>query len=58
MREVSFNKPGEFKLVRSKNFKERENIDVFGIMTSKLLRNKKGILEFEKAKKNHPKLAA
>jgi tRNA G10 N-methylase Trm11 len=49
VREVSYNKAGEFKLVRSKNLKERENIDVFGIMISKLLRNKKGIIEFEKA---------
>ena len=49
VREVSYNKAGEFKLVRSKNFKDRENTDVFGIMTAKLLRNKKGIIEFEKA---------
>lgn len=52
VREVSFNKPGEFKLVRSKDFNERENIDVFGIMNTKLLRNKNGIIEFEKACQN------
>jgi site-specific DNA-methyltransferase (cytosine-N4-specific) len=49
VREVSYNKSGEFKLVRSKNFKDRENIDVFGIMIAKLLRNKKGLIDYKKA---------
>ncbi len=52
VRETSFVKNGEFKLVRNKNLKDKENLDVFGIMISKLLRNKKGLLEFEESCKN------
>jgi len=46
VRECSYVKKGEFKLVRSKNFHKKEEVDVFGMMISKLSRNKKGLLEF------------
>ncbi len=52
VRESSFVKQGEFKLVRTKNLKDKEDIDVFGIMTAKLSRNKQGLTEFEKSSKN------
>jgi tRNA G10 N-methylase Trm11 len=52
VRESSFVKQGEFKLVRTKNLKDKEDIDVFGIMIAKLSRNKKGLIEFEKSSKN------
>ncbi len=52
IRETSFIKKGEFKLVRKKNFREIENPDVFGIMIYKLSRNKKGLIEFENSCKN------
>ena len=52
VRESSFVKQGEFKLVRSKNLKDKENLDVFGIMISKLSRNKQGLIEFEKSSNN------
>jgi tRNA G10 N-methylase Trm11 len=55
VRETSFVKQGEFKLVRTKNFKEKENPDVFGVMISKLSRNKQGLIEFEKSCKNGSK---
>ena len=52
VRETSFVKQGEFKLVRSRNLKEKENIDVFGLMINKLSRNKQGLIEFEISAKN------
>lgn len=52
VRETSFVKQGEFKLVRSKTFKGKEEPDVFGIMIAKLSRNKQGLIEFEKSCKN------
>jgi hypothetical protein len=52
VRETSFVKPGEFKLVRRKNFNEVTEPDVFGIMIMKLSRNKQGLIEFEKTCKN------
>jgi tRNA G10 N-methylase Trm11 len=52
VRESSFVKQGEFKLVRGKNLKDKEDFDVFGIMISKLSRNKQGLIEFEKYSKN------
>lgn len=52
VRETSFVKPGEFKLVRRKNFSELLEPDVFGIMNIKLSRNRQGLIELEKAKVN------
>jgi len=52
VRESSFVKQGEFKLVRNKNYLEKEDPDVFGIMTAKLSRNKKGLIEFLKTCRN------
>ena len=52
VRETSYVKKGEFKLVRRKDFNEIENPDVFGIMITKLSRNKQGFIEFEKSCKN------
>jgi len=52
VRESSFVKQGEFKMVRSKNLKNKEDLDVFGIMITKLSRNKQGLIEFEKSCKN------
>ena len=52
IRETSFIKPGEFKLVRRKNFDKIIEPDVFGIMIMKLSRNKKGLIEFERTCKN------
>ncbi len=49
VRESSFVKQGEFKLVRSKDLTKKEDFDVFGIMINKLSRNKQGLIEFEKA---------
>ncbi len=52
VREVSHQKQREFKLVRRKDFEERTDIDVFGVMITKLSRNKQGLIEFEKSCKN------
>lgn len=52
VREVSHQKQREFKLVRRKDFEERVEPDVFGVMISKLSRNKQGLIEFEKNCKN------
>ncbi|MBZ0201841.1 MAG: DNA methyltransferase [Ignavibacteria bacterium] len=52
VRETSFVKQGEFKLVRNKNFKDSREPDVFGVMIIKLSRNKQGLVEFEKTLKN------
>lgn len=52
VRESSLVKQGEFKLVRNKNSKNKSEIDVFGIMISKLSRNKRGLIEFEKSSNN------
>jgi len=48
VRESSFAKQGEFKLVRNKNYIEKQEPDVFGLMISKLSRNKHGLIEFVK----------
>lgn len=53
VRETSFVKAGEFKLVRSKSLKEKR--DVFGIMLAKLSRNKQGLIEFMESSKNNPR---
>lgn len=53
VRESSFVKLGEFKLVRNKNFNEIKESDVFGIMIKKLSRNKKGLIEFQNESKNN-----
>jgi site-specific DNA-methyltransferase (cytosine-N4-specific) len=55
VRGVSYVKLGEFKLVRSKNISANDNADVFSILLSKLMRNKKGLFEFEKACANNAK---
>lgn len=55
VRESSFAKQGEFKLVRNKNYNEKQEPDVFGLMISKLSRNKQGLIEFEKASNNNTK---
>jgi len=47
IRDSSFVKKSEFKLVRTKNILEKEDIDVFGIMLNKLIRNKIGLIEFQ-----------
>lgn len=52
IRESSFVKQGEFKLVRSKNLKEKESFDIFNLMLKKLSRNKHGLVEFEKSRIN------
>ncbi len=52
VREVSFVKQGEFKLVREKNLNNKQDLDVFGIMITKLSRNKQGLIEFIKSCKN------
>lgn len=39
-------------MVRSKNFLEKEDVDVFGKLIAKLSPNKTGLLEFEKACSN------
>jgi tRNA G10 N-methylase Trm11 len=46
VRETSFVKQGEFKLVKNKEIKSKDDVDVFGIMISKLSRNKLGLIEF------------
>jgi len=48
VRETSFVKQGEFKLVKNKNKTDKEDWDVFGVMISKLSRNKIGLVELEK----------
>lgn len=45
IRDVSYIKSGEFKLVRSKKLEGDKN--VFAIMTAKLFRNRKGLSDFE-----------
>ncbi len=52
VRDVSYVKSGEFKMVRSKKTQDKNDIDVFGIMSSKLSRNKNGLIEFSKICKN------
>lgn len=47
VRESSFVKPGEFKLVRTKNLENKNNIDVFSLITSKLTRNRKGLIDYQ-----------
>ncbi len=49
VRETSFVKNGEFKLVKTKRIEDKEDVDVFSLMLSKLTRNKHGLLEFIKA---------
>ena len=53
VRESSLTRNGEFKLYRisEKNMKNF-NPDVYGIMEGKLLRNRKGLIEFLRRKKN------
>ena len=53
VRESSLTRNGEFKLYRisEKNMKNF-NPDVYGIMESKLLRNRRGLIEFLRKKKN------
>ncbi len=46
VREASFVKNGEFKLVKNKDIGDKEDIDVFGLMISKLTRNRQGLLDF------------
>ncbi len=46
VREVSYVRLGEFKLVREKKIINRIDPDVFSIFSSKLQRNKNGLLEF------------
>jgi len=52
VRETSLVKPGEFKLVRRKDFDKVAEPDVFAVMTNKLARNRQGLIEFEKSCKN------
>lgn len=53
VRNVSNLKQGEFKIIRSKQYEERNDLDVFSIMISKLCRNKKGLEDFiNKCKKD------
>jgi len=53
VRESSFTKKSEFKLVRMPEDKRNQfNPDSFGIMLSKLSRNKAGLLDFIKQKQN------
>lgn len=47
VREVSYQKLREFKLVRRKDYAETEDKDVFGIMVSKLSRNKQGLIDYQ-----------
>jgi len=42
-------KSGEFKMVRSHNLQAKDDVDVFGLMISKLSRNKQGLIQFEQA---------
>ncbi|HPD24980.1 MAG TPA: class I SAM-dependent methyltransferase [Bacteroidales bacterium] len=46
VREASFAKNGEFKLVKAKKTDDKEDIDVFGLMIYKLSRNKQGLEDF------------
>ncbi|MEW6509043.1 MAG: DNA methyltransferase [Bacteroidota bacterium] len=57
VRETSFVKNGEFKLVRNKNIMNKDDADVFGLMISKLSRNKQGLMDFEKSCKNESSTA-
>lgn len=47
VRESSFVRSNEFKLVRIKNLEDKKDVDVFAIMSSKLLRNRQGLIEFQ-----------
>ncbi len=49
VREVSFVKSGEFKLVKTKKIEDKKDIDVFALIISKLIRNKRGLIDFIKA---------
>ncbi len=49
VRETSFIKAGEFKLVRTKDLSDKSELDVFGAITMRLSRNKKGLIEFMNA---------
>lgn len=55
VRESSYVKSGEFKLVRSKNYLDKSEPDVFRMMLSKLLRNRIGLIEFIECCKNNAK---
>ncbi|MGB9664013.1 MAG: TRM11 family SAM-dependent methyltransferase [Ignavibacteria bacterium] len=46
VREVSYVRLNEFKLVRKKNLSNKYNPDVFSIFSSKLQRNRNGLIEF------------
>jgi len=46
VRDCSFVKSGEFKLVRGKNLSTKDDVDVFEVMIKKLIRNKRGLIEF------------
>lgn len=47
VRECSYSKTSEFKLVRRKNFQEIDEPDVFAKMIQKLKRNRQGLIDFE-----------
>ncbi len=54
IRESSFTKKSEFKLIRMPEVKrEKFSPDSFGIILSKLIRNKQGLIEFSNSKKNN-----
>ena len=55
VRESSYIKSGEFKLVRCKNYLDKSEPDVFRIMLSRLLRNRIGLVEFVECCKNNAK---
>ncbi|OPZ28592.1 MAG: DNA methylase [Bacteroidetes bacterium ADurb.BinA174] len=52
VRDVSFQKQREFKLVRRKDFDSMTEPDVYGIMITKLSRNKQGLMDFDKSCRN------
>jgi DNA modification methylase len=47
IRESSFTKRGEFKLVRNNNLLKKTDIDVFSMIISKLSRNRQGLIDFK-----------
>ena len=55
VRESSFVKPGEFKLVRRKNYNEISEPDVYSKMIQKLSRNRKGLIDFQNSRINGAK---
>ncbi|HNV50714.1 MAG TPA: DNA methyltransferase [Bacteroidales bacterium] len=57
VREVSYQKPGEFKLIRRKDFDKRVEPDVIGIMISKLTRNRRGLIDFVKSYDNNSSIS-